>query len=94
MNRLEFIIVDQEPEWEVESILQAKVSGRGKVSYLVQFKGYPEPEWLRPENLYNATDEVAKFYHKVPNVPKPTSATVKKKLHIHLLLNHNRPDNN
>ena len=88
------VVIGEEPEWEVESILQAKVSGRGKVSYLVQFKGYPEPEWLPPENLYNATDEVAKFYCKVPNAPKPTSATVKKKLYICLLLNHNRPDNN
>ena len=88
------VVIGKESEWEVKSILQAKVSGRGKVSYLVQFKGYPEPEWLPLENLYNATDEVAKFYRKVPNAPKPTSATVKKKLHIRLLLNHNRPDNN
>ena len=81
------VVIGDEPEWEVEEILEAKANRRGTVTYLVKFKGYPEPEWLQPQNLYNALEVVADFYKRVPNAPKPKDQQVKKRLHIKLLVN-------
>jgi hypothetical protein len=53
---------DEEPEWEVESILQKRCRGR-QVQYLVKWKGYPleEASWEPQSHLDNAKKALREF---------------------------------
>jgi hypothetical protein len=64
------IIVDGEPEWEVESILDKQVrrAGRGwSTKYLVRWKGWgPEHDsWELLRNLHNAKELVEEYEAKL-----------------------------
>ena len=63
-------LVDREPEFEVENILQHKFIGRKKeVRYLVQWRGYSRAEstWEPEEHLRNALEvlEAYKSSHRL-----------------------------
>ena len=66
------IVVDEEDEYEVEAILNAKMIRR-KFKYLVKWKGYPDSEnsWEPLENIKNASEAIAKFHQKHPEAPPP-----------------------
>jgi hypothetical protein len=53
---------DEEPEWEVESILDSRVR-RNQVEYLVKWKGYPmhDSTWEKKINLQNAPKIIQQF---------------------------------
>jgi hypothetical protein len=71
-------LIDGEPEYEVENILDAQPRGRGhKMHFLVKWKGYPTSDnsWEPKENLH--ADElialIAEFQKKGPK-PNRTKA--------------------
>ncbi|KAJ3029758.1 hypothetical protein HDV00_009444 [Rhizophlyctis rosea] len=55
---------DEEPEWEVESILDKKVTkrtrGRSGIQYKIKWKGYARPTW-EPAELVNAPDLIRQY---------------------------------
>lgn len=57
-----FELIDGEPEWEVESILDKKIM-YGKPYYLVKWMGYDhcEDSWIRRDALYHALDLVRSY---------------------------------
>ena len=63
------------PEWEVEYIKDSRLS-RGKLQYLVKWKGYPQEEstWEPADNLKNSRKVVNDFHGKHPSAPKRISA--------------------
>ena len=61
------VIVDEEPEYEVESILKRRVRKIGKgarVEFLVHWKGYPSEEdtWEPKSNLTHCREILKEFY--------------------------------
>jgi transposase InsO family protein len=52
-----------EPEYEVEHILEYKVTREGQELYLVKWKGYDDSEntWEPPEHLENAKQKITQF---------------------------------
>ena len=63
------IIVDKEPEWEVEEIISSRFNRRRRrVEYLVHWKGYGPQErtWEPLENLANAQETLAEFIQQNP----------------------------
>ena len=61
-------LIDGEPEYEVEKIINAQPRGRGhKMDYLVKWKGYPmsDNSWEPQENLH-ADKLIAEFYKRNP----------------------------
>lgn len=69
-------IVDDEPEYEVEAILDSRLI-RKHLHYLVSFKGYgpEENQWLPVENIH-APDLIADFHRLNPGAPRRVSAAV------------------
>ena len=69
-------LVDDELEYEVEEILNSRFV-RGRVEYLVKFKGYgpEENEWLPPENI-SAPQFIADFHRQNPSAPRRVSREV------------------
>jgi hypothetical protein len=68
-------LIDGEPEYEVEKILDAQQRGRGrKTHFLVKWKGYPTSDnsWEPRENLH-ADELIADFYKRSPK-PNKTKA--------------------
>jgi hypothetical protein len=68
-------IIDGEPEYEVEKILDAQQRGRGrKTHFLVKWKGYSTSDnsWEPRENLH-ADELIADFYKRSPK-PNKTKA--------------------
>jgi hypothetical protein len=68
-------LIDGEPEYEVEKILDAQPRGRGcKMHFLVKWKGYPTSDnsWEPKENLH-ADELIAEFQKKGPK-PNRTKA--------------------
>lgn len=63
------IIVDGEPEYHVEEILDSRLT-RNKLEYLVKWIGYPRSEW-QPAELYNQTEAVDIFHAQYPHKPGP-----------------------
>ena len=63
--------VDGEEEYEVSEVIDSR-HHRGKLQYLVRWKGYADADnmWLAWENLKNAPDLVAEFHHKYPTKSK------------------------
>lgn len=64
-------IIDDEPEYEVEMILDSRVQGRG-VLYLVKWVGYPREEnrWVNKAALEHAQDAVRDFVERNPGKPQ------------------------
>lgn len=50
---------------------------RGRLQYLVHWKGYPKEErtWEPVRNLSNAQDAINKFHKKHPSAPRPADFT-------------------
>ena len=67
-------IIDDHEEFEVERILDARMR-RGKVQYLVKWKGYPDVDnlWIPIESCQNAREELDDFYRRFPSKPRPTT---------------------
>ena len=62
------VIVDNDLEWEVDSLLDVRKRGRG-LQYLVHWKGFPHEQdsWEPKSNLTNVPDLLQEFYTKKPN---------------------------
>jgi hypothetical protein len=60
-------VIEGEPEWEVERILDAKVINR-QFKFLVKWIGWPESEnsWEPGRNLANAKGAIEDFYAQYP----------------------------
>lgn len=71
------IIVDEEPEYEVEAILDSRVYRR-QFQYLVKWKGYSDSErsWEPIANVTNADKLVASFHRAHPGAPRPIAASL------------------
>jgi len=85
------ILIDQEPEYEVQEILDSKLS-RGRLKYLVQWKGYPEPHertWEPTSNLKNAPDAIRDFHRTHPSAPRPLNFD---SLHFQPIPQYTQPD--
>jgi hypothetical protein len=64
-------VVDGTLEYEVEEILDSRLS-RGKLQYLVKWKGYlPEENTWEPEaNVEGSPDAIKDFHKKYPSAPR------------------------
>jgi Chromo (CHRromatin Organisation MOdifier) domain len=65
-------IIEGEPEWEVEKIINSRLHGRGKkLQFLVRWKGFPSSEdsWV-PESDLSAPDLLENFYTTHPRAPR------------------------
>jgi hypothetical protein len=64
-------VIEGEPEWEVEKILDAKVVNR-KLMFLVKWAGWPESEssWEGQRNLIHAKETIEDFYRDHPTAVK------------------------
>jgi hypothetical protein len=69
------IIKGDNPEWEVEYIKDSRLQ-RGKLQYLVKWKGYPQEEstWEPEDSLKNSGKLVKDFHIKHPSAPRKISA--------------------
>jgi hypothetical protein len=69
------VVEGDQPEWEVEYIKDSRLR-RGKLQYLIKWKGYPQEEstWEPVDNLQNAEDLVKDFHKRHPSAPKKISA--------------------
>lgn len=63
-------LVDEEEEYEVEAIRDSR-KFRGKIQFLVKWKGYPEAEntWEPPKHITHADEELLAFYNQNPTKP-------------------------
>ena len=67
------VVVNDEKEWEVDDILDAKKHGR-RVLFKVKWKGYDEDkQWYPSANFDNAKDIVEDFYKRHPAKPRATN---------------------
>ncbi|MBW0524648.1 hypothetical protein O181_064363 [Austropuccinia psidii MF-1] len=68
------VLVEEQEEWEVAQVLDSKLK-RGKLWYLVEWKGFSEdPErtsWEPASNLTNSPDLVKDFHSLYPGKPGP-----------------------
>ncbi|MBW0498439.1 hypothetical protein O181_038154 [Austropuccinia psidii MF-1] len=71
------IIIEEEEEWEVSQTLDSKIK-RGKLDYLVEWKGFSQgPErstWEPAENLNNCPELIKEFHSLYPEKPGPNSS--------------------
>jgi hypothetical protein len=69
------VIEGDHPEWEVEYVKDSRLQ-RGKLQYLVKWKGYPQEEstWEAAEFLNNSKKLVKEFHTRHPFAPKRISA--------------------
>ena len=82
---LPIAIEGEEPEYEVEEILDSRKTKAGKMYYKVKWKGYGPHEytWEPITNITNADEEIENFHTKYPSKPKPR-AIRKIEIPIHL----------
>jgi len=66
------VMIEGEEEYEVEDILDSRITGRKykTVQYLVKWTGYEDPSWEPGLYLANAQQLLRKFHKKYPNKPK------------------------
>ncbi|MBW0512598.1 hypothetical protein O181_052313 [Austropuccinia psidii MF-1] len=73
------VLVEEQEEWEVAQVLDSKLK-RGKLWYLVEWKGFSEdPErttWEPASNLTNSPDLVKDFHSLYPDKPGPNTSRV------------------
>ena len=64
-------LIDDHEEYEVESILDSRMSGRQGLQYLVKWKGYGNEEnsWEPERNLTNAQALLREYHHNHPQNP-------------------------
>jgi len=68
------VIVEGEEEWEVEEILDSRRT-RGRLQYLVKWRGFADPTWEPEENLVEV--EAVEIYHgRYPERPAPVRAAL------------------
>ena len=66
-------IVNGEEQYEIEDLMDSKMD-RGKLKYLVKWKGYPREQWTwepRETLLHDAKKIVEDFHRRHPNAPRP-----------------------
>ncbi|MBW0514804.1 hypothetical protein O181_054519 [Austropuccinia psidii MF-1] len=72
-------LVEEQEEWEVAQVLDSKLK-RGKLWYLVEWKGFSEdPErttWEPASSLANSPDLVKDFHSLYPDKPGPNTSRV------------------
>ena len=70
-------LVNDELEYEVEEIQDSRLF-RGKLQYLVKWKGYPQEErtWEPEKNVENSKALVDTFHKKNPSAPRRIRATL------------------
>ncbi|MBW0532305.1 hypothetical protein O181_072020, partial [Austropuccinia psidii MF-1] len=73
------VLVEEQEEWEVAQSLDSKLR-RGKLWYLVEWKGFSEdPErttWESASNLTSSLDLVKDFHSLYPDKPGPNTSRV------------------
>jgi len=69
------IIVDDEPEWDVDEIVDSHFRGR-TLEYLARWVGFDELTWEPADLFANAPSVVKRFYTSYP--PKPRPCTIPK----------------
>ena len=64
-------VIEGEPEWEVESIVDSRFL-HGKLQYLVKWTGWSDAEnsWEDEANLEHSPDVIQDFYKKFPSAPR------------------------
>jgi len=68
------VIVEGEEEWEVEEILDSRRT-RGRLQYLVKWRGFTDPTWEPEKNLTEV--EAVDIYHgRYPERPAPVQAAL------------------
>jgi len=68
------VIVEGEEEWEVEEILDSRRT-RGRLQYLVKWRGFTDPTWEPEGNLVEV--EAVDIYHGChPERPAPVRAAL------------------
>ena len=69
-------IINNQEEYEVERILDSRMSGRQGLQYLVKWKGYGNEEnsWEPERNLANAQDLLQHYHRDHPQAPKHISS--------------------
>jgi hypothetical protein len=61
------LIIEEEEQYEVDTILDVRRYGKKMLQYLVHWKGYPHTDdlWVNHKDL-NAPDLLKEFYHNSP----------------------------
>ena len=76
-------VIEGEPEWEVEKILDSKFA-YNRLMYLVKWLGWPDSEnsWQEEVDLENAPETITEFHKSHPNAPRrlPDGTTTGKSL--------------
>jgi len=68
------VVVEGKEEWEVEEILDSR-RARGRLQYLVKWRGFADPTWEPEENLVEV--EAVEIYHeRYPERPAPDRAAL------------------
>ena len=82
-------IIDNVEEYEVEEIVDSKMY-RGKLKYLVHWKGYPieERTWEPVENLSNSQEYIDEFHKKHPSAPRRADTS---RIRFHKIVSDNIP---
>jgi len=63
------VIIEDEPKWEVEEILDSRIVGK-TLQYLAHWVGYNQSTW-EPANLFgNSLSVVKQFHNTYPNKPR------------------------
>lgn len=64
-------VIEGEPEWEVEQILDSKFA-YNRLHFLVKWKGWPDSEnsWEPEQNLENSPESIQEFYKSHPGAPR------------------------
>ena len=73
------VVIEGEPEYEIEDILDSKIDNRRrtcKLSYLVKWAGYEgtneETTWLLASEMEHASELVRTFHQRYPDKPGPS----------------------
>ena len=64
------VIIDKEPEWEVDEIVDSKFVVK-TVRYLIRWIGYADLTWELNTMLANALSVVKRFHQLYPSKPRP-----------------------
>ena len=64
------VIVEDEPEWEVDEIVDSHFFGR-TLKYLVRWIGYSDLTWEPTDHVVNAPSTVKQFHTSYPNKSRP-----------------------